>query len=1597
MKKVLIAIVTLAVIMADAATLTVTSNADSGAGSFRSALEDAFDGDRIVFNLPAGQTTITLSKALEIPYGRDLSVEGLVIDGQNGGRGVTLNGGDQTQIFKASRGGLLSISNLTFTAGYYHSADGGALYLNNVTGIVCNCVFRDNNVGGTYYYNGTQYEGSGDGGAVYIGYGKSKVHFEGCTFKSNTSTDEGGAIHSSGNNDIEITGCLFEDNIAKDEGGAIYATHYNDQGTLSVVDSTFLRNKTRESSGGSLYVSGTLSVNNCRFDGNEASTGENYADGGAIRSYGKSYIVNSTFVNNKAMASSGYGGAIAASLPSVIANCSFIGNGAGFLGGALWIPNFNDNSQSVVANCAVIGNKDKWHGGVFMANTYFINTVAVGNKKNDIDLDVSYYSGKVSLDYCIYGVSSGTFSGNPATCLAGKAFDDIFESELQTVTVRGVTHSYYPIKSGGLAANSGVYIWHNEDWSSVAYSLTPTGNKAYLSGNDSADIMLETDQIGHLIGTPSIGSTSLPEFKVTSNADSGAGTLREVLSRASDGDTITFDLPREASTITLSSRLSVGANAFTDTGIVIDGFNNGIGVTISGGDASGLFSFDGGNVVDFANINFVHARAAYGSAMDIYGSDVAFRNCSFTDNAATSSGAAIRNRSGVLTIECCSFSGNVAASSGGAIFTTGSSAATRLVNATFSGNAVSGSGSGGAINDAGGELTLLNCTFRGNQVNSGSGGGVYTRSPNLTIVNSLLVGNSASGNGKDIYTQYAGVAYKTFVGNCQGTLSGNAVTGKQESEVYSGTPLVTAVGGVSHAYCPLSASGIADGTGVFAWHDAEWTTIAYSESADGTPVIVRGSGDADVLVDCDQLGNVIGTPCVGAVNTCLLMVTSNADSGAGSLRNVLADAVDGDVIAFDLPAESNVIAVASTLQLPENRFGTQGVTIDGYNGGNGVVLDGGGSNALVRVNYGNSVTLENVVFRNAIQSISMGRYDKVASVHVKNCTFENNRKNSAVSNNHGIFDAENCLFRNNISTAAGSPGAIENIGAKCVVRNCSFVGNRATTGHGGAIEAHTTQLLVIGCTFSGNASLDDRYGGGAIMQLGNGSSASVIANSTFASNQSAFVGGGVECAGATMYMVNNVLVDNSAPRGGADTYNSGTLLMYNCVYGSASGNINGDKESNFPGKTAADVFSGGLATRAVDGVTHSYYPTLPSGFAAGPGIYLWHNDDWSAIAYTREARGVKTYILGNEGADSRLLDDQLGATITGYASIGAIFTPHEHANTYSAEGNVLTESCTCRHKETATVTAANATYDGTAHETGSVAYSRDWLAGALNIAYANNVNAGTATASISQGGATASAEFTIAKRALTITAKPKTLTVYLIDPEGNDPVTVSGLQGGDTLETLDGTLELTYKLIPSGKTSQNYDISYVGGLVTVQKKPVALSASGSALKAYATLADAVADTETVKYGMTVLVPDGWTEAVTLPAGVTLGLQTGTDASGIVVNAPASYYRVVTNEDGCVKFELDPEEATPVIASDGEEAAFVVGDGDTVSVNVTNVKGGLYYGLAWSDTLDGEFAVSAGGWVQASVDGNLPALTAPKGEGNGRFYRVRVADDPNVVR
>ena len=122
-----------AAVSLDAATITVTSNADSGAGTLRQAIADAADGDSFDFNLPSGQETITISSELEIS-------KGLTIDGSNSdGSGVpvtvqvTTPGSSNFRVFSINASGkTIAINKMTMKGGDVSSLDaprGGAIFI----------------------------------------------------------------------------------------------------------------------------------------------------------------------------------------------------------------------------------------------------------------------------------------------------------------------------------------------------------------------------------------------------------------------------------------------------------------------------------------------------------------------------------------------------------------------------------------------------------------------------------------------------------------------------------------------------------------------------------------------------------------------------------------------------------------------------------------------------------------------------------------------------------------------------------------------------------------------------------------------------------------------------------------------------------------------------------------------------------------------------------------------------------------------------------------------------------------------------------------------------------------------------------------------------------------------------------------------------------------------------------------------------------------------------------------------------------------------------------------------------------------------------
>ena len=139
---------------------------------------------------------------------------------------------------------------------------------------------------------------------------------------------------------------------------------------------------------------------------------------------------------------------------------------------------------------------------------------------------------------------------------------------------------------------------------------------------------------------------------VTSNADSGAGSLRQAILDACDGSTITFDMNQVTSPITLTTgELLIGKN------LTINGPTS-TGLTISGNNASRIFNVQSGTVAI--------------SKMQISGGTVTGGN----------NGGGVLN-AGTLTLINTTVSGNTAANQGGGVYNSGT---LTLVNSTLSGN-----------------------------------------------------------------------------------------------------------------------------------------------------------------------------------------------------------------------------------------------------------------------------------------------------------------------------------------------------------------------------------------------------------------------------------------------------------------------------------------------------------------------------------------------------------------------------------------------------------------------------------------------------------------------------------------------------------------------------------------------------------------------------------------------------------------------------------------------------------------------------------------------------------------------------------------------
>ena len=253
-----------------AATLTVSNTLDSGAGSLRSVLAAASDGDTISFFVTG---TITLTTG-QLVVGKNVTITG------PGAASLSVNGNATSRVFYISPGKIATIDGLTITNGraVFSSLDddavGGGILNDRGTLTITNCNVSGNAAEG-HRGNGVYNQGpatmtiisstishnaTGDGNAVYNQSPVSGNGVASMTILSSTISDNAGiGVANDGSGSIGIntgtniaTMTVTNSTVSGNNGPGIWqgggfhftnnGTRYNGNATLTVTNSTISGN-----------------------------------------------------------------------------------------------------------------------------------------------------------------------------------------------------------------------------------------------------------------------------------------------------------------------------------------------------------------------------------------------------------------------------------------------------------------------------------------------------------------------------------------------------------------------------------------------------------------------------------------------------------------------------------------------------------------------------------------------------------------------------------------------------------------------------------------------------------------------------------------------------------------------------------------------------------------------------------------------------------------------------------------------------------------------------------------------------------------------------------------------------------------------------------------------------------------------------------------------------------------------------------------------------------------------------------------------------------------------------------------------------------
>lgn len=795
-------------------------------------------------------------------------------------------------------------------------------------------------------------------------------------------------------------------------GSLRYAMLYSGVGTTL----TFATNL----SGSTITLtSGELSANhNLIIDASALPGGLTLSGNGASRALyvnaGVTHVLNRLIITNcvsTASHLSGYGGALFVDGTLILNNCTVANSTASTAGGAI----YNRIGQGVVTvNYSTLsGNSAAYGGAIQNEGTLIANSSTMSSNT------ASTQGGAISAPFSApVSLNQSTLSGN-SSAQGGGIFIASGGTIISNTIIAGNTAgsganiSGSCTNLGGSVTNGNPLLAALGNYGGFTQTMPP------LVGSPAIDVCVNGTSFpkDQRDGTRIVGpfaDAGAVEFHegspiVTTNLDAGIGSLRYACTYSPIGSTVTFAPNLSGSTITLTnSQIQLLQNLTIDASALANG------ITVSGNNVSRAFYIPGGvtntlNGLTIANCVAAPAPlATYGGAVFVEGF-LNLTNCTLTNNSAATAGGAllVRFTGATATVNNCTFSQNSTTGTGGAIQAEGPMT---INNSTFSGN--TGTGSGGAIQVGFTPTLAINfCTFTANSSAVGAGLNFTTNAALTTLFNNIVAGNT--GGGSNIAGAYIATGGNLTNGSPQLAPLGN-------------------YGGPTPTMPPLA----------------------------GSPAIDAAAASAFTL---DQRGfpRVIGpAPDLGAAEFFVTnaVVSTTANSGIGSLRQVITYATNGTTVTFSNGlAGGTIVLTNGQITLNKN------LTIDGSTLSNGVAISGNNVSRVFEVASGvvtlNSVTITNGNVLN-ISGLGGGLLvDSNATLYVNNSVIVGNVAGygGGILNNYGTLAVNNSsVFGNSAGASGGLGGGIYNFQGTLTVRNCTIMGNSATNGPGTGGGLYTT-------------------------------------------------------------------------------------------------------------------------------------------------------------------------------------------------------------------------------------------------------------------------------------------------------------------------------------------------------------------------------------------------------------------------------------------------------------------------------------------------------------------------------------------------------------